>query len=132
MAKALCHSFYRLPAQQGLIPGQKYTAAKLRLLLQQCRKAQSNGIIAAGQTVQQHRDAVRPAQRLHLFRAGHYDAGSDTGCGGGVKSTAEHGLPAKSASSLFAPNRRLNPEAMITQPTVSDFFIQKHPFSSIL
>ena len=29
------HSFYRLPAQQGLIPGQKHTAAKPRQLLQQ-------------------------------------------------------------------------------------------------
>lgn len=132
MAKALCHGFYRLPAQQGLIPGQKHTAAQFRQLLQQRRKPQPNGIVAAGQAVQQHWDALRPAQCLYIFRAGHHDAGSDTGCGSGGKSPAEHGLAAKSASSLFAPNRRLSPEAMITQPTVSDFFIQKHSFSSIL
>ena len=95
VAKALCHGFYRLPAQQGLIPGQKHTAAQFRQLLQQRRKPQSNGIIAAGQAVQQHRDTLRPAQCLYIFRAGHYDAGSDTGCGSGGKSPAEHGLAAK-------------------------------------
>ena len=49
-----------------------------------------------------------------------------------AKARQSMGCPQKSASSLFAPNRRLSPEAMITQPTVSDFFIQIHPFSSIL
>ena len=49
-----------------------------------------------------------------------------------AKARQSMGWPQKSASSLFVPNRRLSPEAMITQPTVSDFFIQKHSFSSIL
>ena len=45
----------------GLIPGQKHTTAQFRLLLQQRRKPQPNGIVAAGQAVQQHRNTLRPA-----------------------------------------------------------------------
>ena len=95
VAKALCHGFYRLPAQQGLIPGQEHAAEQPRHLLKERCQPQPHGIVAPGQAVQQHRNAVFFAQGFHFGRAGHHDAGGKHLCIRCGKSTAEHGLTAK-------------------------------------
>ncbi len=56
--KARSQGFYRLPAQQGLIPGRNMQPAKVRPLLQQRFQSQPNSIVPAGQTVQQAGNAA--------------------------------------------------------------------------
>ena len=44
------------------------------MLCQQRRKSQPHGIVPAGQCMQEHRHPLCFAQRLHLRRAGHWNA----------------------------------------------------------